>query len=71
MTTEESLRAGLGWLLDEYLSRVSVTYNVDDEPEETPPHQCGYYLDPESGYCEFHDRFWDVWYLMHPEEEAS
>jgi hypothetical protein len=52
-TTVEVLTADVRWLMQELADQSEVVYRV-------PAHLCGFEVAPETGHCEFHERWFDA-----------
>jgi hypothetical protein len=52
-TTVEVLTADVRWLMRELADQSEVVYRV-------PEHTCGFEVAPETGHCEFHERWFDA-----------
>ena len=37
----------------------------------TPEHICEFGTQPDKGACDFHEKFWDAWFLAHPDPETE
>lgn len=62
-------KAALAFILDWALEDAEWEPEADDDRPEvplTPDHDCGYVTRPDTGYCEFHERFWQAWFIANP-----